>query len=163
MCGELSVRVVVKRAAKHVVVFCGMRVRCKVCLKSAVSLPALENLKCKRVQGRGVHAHVLREAGGIVYCALCGRYSEKRVRGLRESCERRTGTDKHRGSERRTALRRLEQGRHPRTNQPLDGAAAGRWLLADSTTAVAGVAVPSRRRLVGKQPPGLVRARAAAH
>ena len=153
LCGEIPACIAAKRAKKHVVVVSGTRVRCRVCLKSAASQLALENLQCRRVRGDAAHAHVLREIGGIVYCVLCGRYTEKRVRGLRDTCDRRTGTAKHRNSERLTALRRLERGRHPRTNRSLGGTAAGHWLLADSATAIASSPGSSRRRLVGKQPP----------
>ena len=96
---------------KHTPRLVGNRLRCSVCLRSALTKSVLAQLPCRNVAM--VNAHALRCVAGIVFCANCGSYSQSKVRGLQSSCPR-TAT----GS-RATALRRLLRGQHPKTGELL--------------------------------------------
>eukprot|EP00959_Pyramimonas_sp_CCMP1952_P343852 7202495-Pyramimonas_sp.AAC.1 len=62
-----------------------------VCLRSAKSRLTLRQLKCQDRAGmRSLH-----RTGPVLFCSLCGAYSEKRSQGLSVEClpgQRRLGT-----------------------------------------------------------------------
>ena len=75
--------------------------------------------KCKDT----VNRHALRKVGGFVFCANCGFYSKRQVRGLARPCSKSVANN------RGPHLRRLLDGRHPQTGEILPSTERPRLLL----------------------------------
>ena len=101
------------RAKGHRLIEDFSRVRCIDCLSSANSRASLCQRGCPlRVVGFHVHrAHKLLNTAGVVWCRVCGAYSQFKVRGLRRACK---------GPRVSLARERLLRGRHPATGAILD-------------------------------------------
>ena len=128
-------RLEVHNAQPHAIHDDGQRLRCAICQKFISSKAPLGLRKifaagaCQgrlaaqaiqvsadrgRVKASGVPSlsgHTLLQTGGIVWCNVCGCFSEERLKGLKADCK---GPPRVGG--RITSLGRLRSGRHPRTN-----------------------------------------------
>ena len=61
--------------------------------------------------------HVLMTTGSIIWCSLCGRYSEVRTHRLKDHCEKEPKYGAY------YRLKRLREGRHPTIGRTIDGKA----------------------------------------
>jgi len=83
------------------------------------------------IQPEDADGHVLMVTGQIIWCSVCGRYqTSKRTCKLREVCPKQPENRSH------YRLKRLQQGRHPTTGEPL-GEIAQRLTLARWSAEVA--------------------------
>ena len=83
------------------------------------------------IQPEDADGHVLMVTGRIIWCSVCGRYqTSKRTCRLREQCPKQPENRSH------YRLKRLQQGRHPATGEPL-GEIAQRLTLAKWSAEVA--------------------------
>ena len=86
------------------------------CSGSAVQLwasRAFELAKAGSFEGKG---HTRAISGDVVWCTVCGLYSEKRTRGIAKPCD---GPPRAQSGGRASQLACLRQGLHPRTRVPL--------------------------------------------
>ena len=101
------------RAKGHRLIEDFSRVRCIDCLSSAANRASLCQRVCPLpVVGRRLHrTHKLQNTAGMVWCRVCGAYSQFRVRGLRRACK---------GPRNTVGRDRLLRGCHPVTGASLD-------------------------------------------
>ena len=86
--------------------------------------PRVESMEADPILPEDADGHMLMVTGRIIWCSVCGRYqTSKRTCRLREQCPKQPENRSH------YRLKRLQQGRHPATGEPL-GEIAQRLTLA---------------------------------
>ena len=90
--------------------------RCIRCLRSGGTIQTLKAAPCKPGAG-----HRVWTVGQIVFCSVCGAYSEHNTHKLGLSCH----GSCPRGSVTWYRLRKLWEGRHPQSGAELQGAGSG--------------------------------------